>query len=136
MVHLAHEARWLAKDVVWVLPDASCGALSSLQAWVQRYQVRSGQGRQGARGVGGERGGQARRKGGGRGMESPTRWEWGKQACCMSSCRQAAPPTHLLHHACSANDSKRNQDMGGSSIIIIIITGDSKIIWVYEWQQK
>ena len=99
MVHLAHEARWLAKDVVWVLPDASCGALSSLQAWVQRYQVRSGQGRQGARGVGGERGGQARRKGGGSGHGESHQVGMG-EAGLLHVVVQAGCPTHPLATSC------------------------------------
>ena len=32
---------WLAKDLVWVLPDTGCagGAQAGLQHWVQQYQV-------------------------------------------------------------------------------------------------
>jgi hypothetical protein len=33
-------AKWLAKDVIWVLPDAACGgALHALSHWVHIYQV-------------------------------------------------------------------------------------------------
>jgi hypothetical protein len=29
---------WLAKDVIWVVPDASCGLVTSMDAWVHTYQ--------------------------------------------------------------------------------------------------
>ncbi len=37
---LAHLGRvpWLAKDVIWVVPDASCGLVASMEAWVSTYQ--------------------------------------------------------------------------------------------------
>jgi hypothetical protein len=37
---LAHLGRvpWLAKDVIWVIPDASCGLVASVDAWVATYQ--------------------------------------------------------------------------------------------------
>ena len=28
---------WLAKDLVWLLPDASCGQVEATQAWVDKY---------------------------------------------------------------------------------------------------
>ncbi len=34
---------WLAKDLVWVVPDAGCGAELSLEHWVRRYQMPSPQ---------------------------------------------------------------------------------------------
>jgi hypothetical protein len=36
--HLGHAAPWLAKEVVWLLPDASCGLVQALQAWADAYQ--------------------------------------------------------------------------------------------------
>eukprot|EP00878_Enallax_costatus_P015128 GHUV01015840.1.p1 GENE.GHUV01015840.1~~GHUV01015840.1.p1 ORF type:complete len:232 (+),score=58.57 GHUV01015840.1:1366-2061(+) len=36
--HLKTAAPWLAKDVIWVLPDASCGLVESMQAWTDAYQ--------------------------------------------------------------------------------------------------
>lgn len=38
LYHLKHSAPWLAKDVVWVIPDASCGLVESMQAWTDAYQ--------------------------------------------------------------------------------------------------
>jgi hypothetical protein len=38
MTHLAH-VPWLAKEVIWLLPDASCGLLAALQAWTHTYQL-------------------------------------------------------------------------------------------------
>lgn len=35
--HLGN-TQWLAKDLVWVVPDARCGSLRSLQHWVSLYQ--------------------------------------------------------------------------------------------------
>jgi hypothetical protein len=37
MLHL-RSAPWLAKDVVWVAADASCGLVESVAAWVAEYQ--------------------------------------------------------------------------------------------------
>lgn len=32
--------RWLAKDLIWVIPDSGCGgALPALAHWVWQYQV-------------------------------------------------------------------------------------------------
>lgn len=34
-------AGWLAKDLIWVVPDARCeGSLAALEAWARAYQVR------------------------------------------------------------------------------------------------
>lgn len=38
LYHLKTAALWLAKDVVWVIPDASCGLVESMQAWTDAYQ--------------------------------------------------------------------------------------------------
>ncbi|KAF6257683.1 hypothetical protein COO60DRAFT_1701734 [Scenedesmus sp. NREL 46B-D3] len=38
LAHLGPAAPWLAKEVVWLLPDASCGLLQALQAWADAYQ--------------------------------------------------------------------------------------------------
>lgn len=40
--HLGSGAPWLAKDVVWLLPDASCGLVAAMGAWADAYagQVR------------------------------------------------------------------------------------------------
>jgi hypothetical protein len=35
--HLRDAAAWLAKDVVWVVPDASCGAGEGVEAWLAAY---------------------------------------------------------------------------------------------------
>lgn len=37
MAHLS-KVPWLAKDVIWVVPDASCGLVTSMDAWVHTYQ--------------------------------------------------------------------------------------------------
>lgn len=36
--HLGSSAPWLAKEVLWLLPDASCGLVPALQAWADAYQ--------------------------------------------------------------------------------------------------
>jgi hypothetical protein len=38
LAHLGSAAPWLAKEVVWLLPDASCGLLAAMQAWADAYQ--------------------------------------------------------------------------------------------------
>jgi len=37
LYHLQQSAPWLAKDVIWLLPDASCGLVESVAAWAQFY---------------------------------------------------------------------------------------------------
>jgi hypothetical protein len=39
MRHLS-SVTWLSRDVVWVVPDARCGATTALLAWAARYHVR------------------------------------------------------------------------------------------------
>jgi hypothetical protein len=43
MLHL-RSAPWLAKDVVWVAADASCGLVEGVAAWVAEYQQTVGGG--------------------------------------------------------------------------------------------
>lgn len=38
MLHL-RKVPWLAKDIIWVMPDASCGLMDSMEAWVATYQT-------------------------------------------------------------------------------------------------
>ncbi|KAF8067126.1 Gpaa1 [Scenedesmus sp. PABB004] len=38
LAHLDSAAPWLAKEVVWVLPDASCGLVAAMAAWAEAYQ--------------------------------------------------------------------------------------------------
>jgi hypothetical protein len=38
-------APWLAKDFVWVIPDARCGLVDSAAAWIEHYQGDSTQAR-------------------------------------------------------------------------------------------
>lgn len=38
MSHLSR-VTWQAKDVIWVVPDASCDTLTELQRWVHTYQL-------------------------------------------------------------------------------------------------
>lgn len=38
MTHLAR-ATWLSKEVIWLLPDASCGLVAAVQAWTDVYQM-------------------------------------------------------------------------------------------------
>eukprot|EP00775_Hariotina_reticulata_P006404 gene6404-6635_t len=37
LYHLQQSAPWLAKDVIWLLPDASCGLVESVGAWAHYY---------------------------------------------------------------------------------------------------
>jgi hypothetical protein len=37
LLHL-RGAPWLAKDVIWVISDASCGLVEGVAAWVAEYQ--------------------------------------------------------------------------------------------------
>lgn len=34
--------RWLAKDVVWVVPDRACGGVEATQAWADTYASQVG----------------------------------------------------------------------------------------------
>jgi hypothetical protein len=38
MTHLAR-ASWLSKELIWLLPDSSCGLVASVQAWTDVYQL-------------------------------------------------------------------------------------------------
>jgi glycosylphosphatidylinositol transamidase len=49
--HLRDAAPWLAKDVVWIVPDASCGGVEAVEAWLTAYhQEEAGAGGGGGRG--------------------------------------------------------------------------------------
>lgn len=45
--------RWLSRDVLWVVPDLSCGVSACLAAWVDGYTGGAGGGRDGGDGGGG-----------------------------------------------------------------------------------
>jgi len=38
---LSHLSRvtWLSKEVIWLLPDASCGLVAAVEAWTAAYQM-------------------------------------------------------------------------------------------------
>lgn len=41
VTHLA-ATPWLAKELIWLLPDASCGLVGSVEAWAYTYQLQVG----------------------------------------------------------------------------------------------
>jgi glycosylphosphatidylinositol transamidase len=50
--HLRDAAPWLAKDIVWVVVDASCGGAEAVGAWLEAYHQEEQQGRAGGGGGG------------------------------------------------------------------------------------
>ncbi len=41
LMHHLRTVPWLSRDVVWVVPDARCGATASLSHWAAVHLVRS-----------------------------------------------------------------------------------------------